>query len=243
MINILKDNFKTTNNCIILATPMILFFMAVQWYVHTFQYSLNSAAHIITFFITLWILFSGCFAGWFYMVKKTLQFYKRTYLFDTDRVKALSKLFLCLIKGIGKFFISFLAVIALCFCFKIVKILAIIYVFNIEDASVYDFISNTGIVVAIVIMYWAIFWIPEIIYNYVNPFKALINSVKKAYISFKISFPIYLFITLFAFTLRYLLIQSQVSPYLYFILLIISYYFILYSVLLVFRLYERCFVE
>lgn len=243
MLKLLKENFIYTNDCIILATPMVLFFIFLQLYIQTFQYNLSSTLSYLTFFITLWIAISGCFAGWFYMVKKTLQFSKKTFLFDTDRITALTKLFICLFKGVGRFFLPFLIVIATFFIFKIIKLLFLIVIYNSDLNAKYEIISVCSIIVVFFISYWFIFWIPEIVYTYKNPFKTLVNAFKKAYISFKISFPLYLMLCLFGIGLHFAIINSQTLPFVYFLLLILSYYYILYSVLLVFRHYESNFIE
>lgn len=243
MLKFLNENFKFTNDCIILATPMVLFFIFLQLYIQIFESHLSSSLSYITFFITLWIAISGCFAGWFYMVKKTLQFSKKTFLFDTDRLTALTKLFLCLFKGIGRFFLPFLSVIAICFIFKLIKLLILIIVYNSALNKHYDLIAIISAVIVFLFFYWIIFWIPEIVYTYSNPFKALLNSIKKSYISFKSTSLIYILLCVSGLIIHFSIINSMEFPWLYFLLLLLSYYFILYSVLLIFRHYERNFIE
>lgn len=243
MFKFLKNNLITTNDCIILATPMILYITVLQWYLVTFQYTLNTAFQYTLFFITLWIWISGCCAGWFYMLKKTLQFSKKTYLYDLDRISAIKKLFTCLYKGIGKFFLPFLLLVILYFLFKVIKISLMFYVYGLVNSEVYDYVSAGFILIILLFAYWFIFLIPEIIYNYVNPFKAVINSVKKSYIAFKKCFPIYFILCISGFVLNLFLLNSLSYPILYFILLILSYYFVLYSILAVFKLYEKNFIE
>lgn len=222
---------------------MVLFFIFLQLYVQIFQLHLSSTLSYITFFVTLWIAISGCFAGWFYMVKKTLQFSKKTFLFDTDRLSALSKLFLCLFKGVGRFFLPFLAVIAMCFLFKLIKLIVLIILYSADINSKYEIIYFISPLIVFIICYWLIFWIPEIVYTYSNPFKAMINSIKKAYISFKGTSLIYMLLSAIGFLIHFSIVNTMEYPFLYFILLLASYYFILYSVLLIFRDYERNFIE
>ena len=243
MLKFFKDNFKYTNDCIILATPMVLFFIFLQLYLDTFQYNLSSLASYITFFLTLWIAISGCFAGWFYMVKKTLQFSKKTFLFDTDRVTALTKLFLCLFKGIGRFFLKFLSLIVVFFIFlKVIKLITNIIIYNPNLNIRYNTVAIISSIFVFFISYWVIFWIPEIIYTYTNPFKALINSIKKAYISFESTSIIYIIVCICGFAIHFSIMNSMEFPLLYFFLLLLSYYFILYTVLLIFRHYEKNFI-
>ena len=243
MFKFLIENFKRTNDCIILATPMVLFFIALQWYIESNQYSLSSISSYVFFYITLWVFISGCFAGWFYMVKKTLQFSKKTFLFDTDRLTALSKLFSCLIKGIGKFFLPILVVVASCFAFNIIKMILLFFAYTDKLKDQYYLISVISIFIVYVIGYFFIFWIPEIVYTYKNSFVSLIESVKKAIIIFpKLIIP-YIIVSIIVAVINFLLSNSQTYPFLYFFLLLSAYYFLLYSVILVFSYYERNFVE
>ena len=243
MFKFLKDNFITTNDCIILATPMILYLTILQWYIETFQYTLNTVLHYTLFFITLWIWISGCCAGWFFMLKKTLQFSKKTYLYDYDRISAIKKLFTCLYKGIGRFFLPFLLLVILYFLFKMLKISFLFYIYGIVNPKIYDYVSIGFIVSILLLAYWLIFLIPEIVYNYINPFKALINSIKKSYIAFKNCFPVYVTLCILGLVLNLILYASLSYTLLYFILLILSYYFVLYSIIAIFKLYEKNFIE
>lgn len=222
---------------------MVLFFIVLQWYIESNQYSLSSTQSYLFFYITLWVFISGCFAGWFYMVKKTLQFSKKTFLFDTDRLTALSKLFSCLIKGIGKFFLPILVVVASCFVFNIIKMILLFYAYTSKIKDQYDLVSVISILMVYIIGYFFIFWIPEIVYTYKNPFISLLKAVKKAFIIFpKMVIP-YILICIIIALIDFLLVNSITYPFLYFFLLLSAYYFVLYSVLLVFGYYEKNFVE
>lgn len=243
MINFLKENFKFTNDCIILATPMVLFIAILQVYVDAFRYDLSSKTSYIMFFVALWIGISGCFAGWFYMVKKTLQFSKKTFLFDTDRLTALSKLLLCIFKGVGKFIIPFLPVVGAYFIYKVVSFITVIRVYNSPLKPHYNTLTLASDIITFIIGYFLIYWIPEIIYTYSNPFKALINSIKKSFISLKYAFIYYTLIIAGCLFLQFTIQEMKIYPVVYFLELLFFYYFILYSVITIFRLYERNFIE
>ena len=243
MLKFLRENIITTNDCLILATPMILFFLSVQWYIETFQYNLNSTINYIVFFITLWIWISGCLAGWFYMLKKTLQFSKKTFLFDTDRNTALKKLFLCIFKGIGKFFISFLALTLIVFVFNIVKTICAIYVYNSIPIPNYKVLYTISLAITFFIAYWVIYWIPEIVFTYFNPFKSLVNSIKKSYIAFKQTFLYYIILVAICLFINFAIQYEKIYPVVYFLGLLLFYYIILYSIITIFRLYEKNFIE
>lgn len=243
MFKFLKENIITTNDCLILATPMILFFISIQWYTETFQKDLIGLNTHIAFFFNLWIWIAGCFAGWFYMLKKTLQFSKKTFLFDTDRNTALKKLFLCIFKGIGKFFFPFLGFAAIIFAFNLIKAIFNFYLYNSAFKPHYDIILIISYLVTLIAAYWVIYWIPEIVYTYKNPFKSLINSVKKAYISFRQTSKYYILIAIVISILDFTIEAMKIYPVIYFLELLLFYYFILYSVIIIFRLYEKNFIE
>lgn len=254
MFKMLKDNFNITNDCMILATPLVLFFIITQWYVQTFQIGLLndyhsteyvSIANYVLFFITLWVWISGCFSGWFYMVKKTLQYSRKTFLFDKDRNAALRSLLYCLFKGIGKFFIPFLVLLALYFIFKIIKIMILLEIFyNFDYTKInLSLVSVISISIMVMISFFFVYVVPEIVYSYSNAFKALLNSVKKVCMTFKEILPVYGLFILIGFILKLLFIYSVNYPVLYFFLMLVTYYFVLYSVLLVFSFYERKFVQ
>lgn len=250
MLKFFRENFIITNDCIILATPMVLFFIFLQMYIQNFEYNLSSNLSYIIFYVTLWVVVSGSFAGWFYMVKKTLQFSKKTFLFDTDRVTALSKLVLCLFKGIGRFFLSFLVLVAVIVVLKIAKTFLIILfpipfslIYHSQLKSVYNLTVIITSIIEFLIYYGFIFWIPEIVYNYANPFKAIISSFKKGFITLRSTFWYYLVFCIFGIGLHFSIINSTTLPWLYFLLLLISYYFVLYTVILFFRHYEQNFTE
>ncbi len=242
MLKFLRENFKITNDCIILATPMVIFFISIQWFIQTFQNILSLPANNIAFYLTLWIWISGCFAGWFYMTKKTLQFSKKTFLYDTDRSTALTKLFLCLFKGVGKFFVSFLIMVAVCFCFKLLKYGLLLSLFKLPYKLDISQVSIISIAIVLIFWYFFIYWIPEIVYNYTNAFKAMINSVKMTILSFKNTFPLYIFMVLIGILLRIIIFMAEDNPFTYFLLIILTYYYLLYFILIIFRDYERNYV-
>lgn len=116
MLKLFKHSFKTTNDCIILATPLIIFLSILGWY---FEYAVSSADTIpkgVLALITLFIMGGGFLAAWLYMVKKTITLSKKVFVFDKDRAKALLSLILALPKGIGRLFLPILGVIFIYSC-------------------------------------------------------------------------------------------------------------------------------
>jgi len=111
MLKLFRHSFKTTNDCIILATPLIIFLSILGWY---FEYAINSVDSLpkgILASLTLFIMAGGFLSAWLYMVKKTITLSKKVFIFDKDRAKALWALILALPKGIGRLFLPILGAI------------------------------------------------------------------------------------------------------------------------------------
>lgn len=110
MFKLFKNNFKTTNDCIILATPLIIFLSILGWY---FNYALETADNIPKLILagtTLLVMGCGFLSAWMYMTKKTLQLANQVFIFDKDRARAFRELIMSLPRGIGKLFLPFVSV-------------------------------------------------------------------------------------------------------------------------------------
>ncbi len=112
MLKLFKDTFKTTNDCIILAAPLIIFLSILGWYYEYAADSINTIPKLILACVTMLVMFSGFTAAWFYMAKKTIALSKKVFVFDKDRAKALAKLIMTLPNGIGRLFLPILGVIS-----------------------------------------------------------------------------------------------------------------------------------
>ena len=112
MLKLFKDTFKTTNDCIILAAPLILFLSILGWYYSYATDSINTVPEFILACITMLVMFSGFTAAWLYMAKKTIALSKKVFVFDKDRAKALAKLIMTLPNGIGRLFLPILGAIS-----------------------------------------------------------------------------------------------------------------------------------
>lgn len=113
MLKLFKNSFKLTNDCIILAAPLIIFLSILSWYLSYAISTVDNVPKIVLAGITTLVMASGFFSAWFYMVKKTLKFTNKLFVFDKDRAKAFGNLILSLPKGIGKLFLPFLGLISL----------------------------------------------------------------------------------------------------------------------------------
>ena len=100
MLKLFKNSFKQTNDCIILATPLIIFLSILSWYFSYASSTVDNIPKLILAGITIFVMAAGFFSAWFYMVKKTLKFSNKLYVFDKDRAKAFWNLIFSLPKGI-----------------------------------------------------------------------------------------------------------------------------------------------
>ena len=111
MIKLLKTSVKTTNDSIILATPLILFMWLLGSYIAITKSAVNTLPLVILSFITTVFMVAAFSAGWFYMVKKSIQLSKQVFVLDADRAKATFNILKKMPSGIGKYFLSFLGML------------------------------------------------------------------------------------------------------------------------------------
>lgn len=113
MLQLFKNSFKTTNDCIILATPLIIFLSILSWYYKYAVVAIDTTPKLILASITIFVMLSGFMAAWLYMAKKTISLSRKIFVFDKDRAKALWALVLSLPKGIGRLFLPSIGVISI----------------------------------------------------------------------------------------------------------------------------------
>ena len=274
MLKLIKSNFKRTNDSIILAIPLILFWSIMSWYCFYTRSYADGIAQLILSFVTFMVMFAAFSAIWFYLVKKTLKLSTEEYVFEKDRKSEFLKLLKSVPKGLGKLFlpmiaVSFIYITAFMFIIFAAAYLSIKYVGPIDFEFIFGsdlfvssgellsrfselpdnmlwslncFISIINISVA-VLLFIGMLWIPEIVYSYQNPFKSLILSIKKLFSKFWKSLGLFVYISFLYLILLILNSLLMVNPYLYFIVLILTYYFFIYFVVLIFSYYEQEFQD
>ena len=107
MFKLYKEAFKTANDCIILAIPLVLFMWILSFYFAFSNAVVNEPAEIILAFITVLFMTAAFLSGWFYMVQNAIVVSRQVYVLDEDRAKATMNLFKVIPYGIGKYFLSF----------------------------------------------------------------------------------------------------------------------------------------
>jgi len=244
MFEFFKKSFKITNNSVIVALPMILFLLCIQLYFGIARLKFyDISKHIITI-ITLWILLSGFFAGWFYMVKRAIAFSDKIFVYDKDRNQALKQVFAGFFKGFGQLFLPFLVVTGAGFLIRFIEYSITSRVLPpIEAKITYTVFMLAIFVVISCFSYWMLLWIPEIVYGQKNPFRALINSTKKAFITFPDTIKLFLAMWFLFVGINILFQLLMLNPFLYFLAMLLNYYLILFTVILIFIYYEQNFLK
>ena len=110
MFKLFKDSFKATNDGIILAIPLVLFMWLLQLYILYSKEVVDTIPEFVLSAITILFMMSAFCSGWFYMVKKCLEFYKKDFILDKDKASESLKLIQAFPVGIGKHFLTFVGV-------------------------------------------------------------------------------------------------------------------------------------
>ncbi len=110
MLKLYRETFKTTNDGIILAVPLALFWLILSSYVNFSAQTIDTIPKIILEIVTILFMTSAFTSGWFYMVKKAVKFSKKDFIFDKDKNSEAIRLVKVFPRGIGHFFLSFVQV-------------------------------------------------------------------------------------------------------------------------------------
>ena len=94
-----------------------------------------------------------------------------------------------------------------------------------------------------VVMYFLMLWIPEILYNTINPIKALFKSIVKLFKKFLETAPLFLFLWSIGFIILFLNTFSLINSFLYLIMNVISFYYVLYLAITIFLYYNKRFCK
>ena len=70
MFKLFKNNFKITNECIILATPLIIFLSIISWYFNYAKDAIDNLPKLLLAIITMVVIVSGSFQHGFIWSKR-----------------------------------------------------------------------------------------------------------------------------------------------------------------------------
>lgn len=274
MLKLFKNTFKTTNDCIIIAAPLIIFLSILSWYYEYAADSINTTPKLILACVTMFVMVSGFIAAWLYMTKKTIALSKKIFVFDKDRARALRKLTMSLPNGIGRLFLPIIGVVSIYILAYTLLYSGVTYIVT-EFIGPIDFdffdmqtlMLSTGELVEEIkslsdnellimdcwyalisigitlISFITFFWIPEIVYNEKNSFKALYNAIRNLFKTFKSSLLLFAYTYLLIIAITVLNTLLMFNPFLYFFVLMLYYYFLVYIVVLLFTYYEQTFID
>lgn len=108
MFKLFKNAFKLTNEGILLAIPLIIFILIITLYLSFAQSVVDTMPEAACALVTLLCMTAAFLAGWFYMVKKSIELSQTQFVMDEDKAKALIEVTKTIPTGIGKYFLSFL---------------------------------------------------------------------------------------------------------------------------------------
>lgn len=269
MFKLFKEAFKTANDCIILAIPLVLFMWILSFYFAFSNTVVDAPAEIILAFFTVLFMVGAFLSGWFYMVKNAIQISKVVYVMDEDRAKATMNLFKDIPYGIGKYFLSFILMVL---AFIVIASIAAYIVFTIGREFIGNVFTPEQITRALsstqdmkifidsldieqlkklclwnllimgtttLMSYLFMLWVPEIIYKTQNPLIALYKSIIKLFVKFPKTVLLFIYISILNIIMSFLSTFTLVHPLLYILIMVIYFYFIIYVVVLVFSFYEK----
>ena len=138
MFKLYKNAFNVTNDGIVLAIPLTLFWWLITLYIDYSKTVVDTIPEVILSAVTMVFMASAFCAGWFYMVKKCVRFSSKDFIMDRDKKNESLKLIKSLPKGVGKFFLHYVTVsvlfvaIALIMVY-LIKVMSYPYVRSIND--------------------------------------------------------------------------------------------------------------
>lgn len=268
MFKLLKEAFKTANDCIILAIPLVLFMWILSFYFGFSNTVVNSPAEFILAFITVLFMTGAFLSGWFYMVKNAIGISHKVFVMDADRAKATMNLFKDIPYGIGQYFLSFVLMsltflLIVSIAAMLVYLIGDMYIGNVftpeqlsaalsstQDMKIFlDSLDNDQLIklnlwnllimgTTTILSFIFMLWIPEIIYKTVNPLLALFRAIKKVFVRFKTSLVVFIYISVLNLIMSFIGTFTLVHPLLYILIMVLYFYFIIYVVILLFLYYE-----
>jgi hypothetical protein len=227
MFKFLKNSFNVTNDCIILAAPLIVFLSILSWYYNYVLSCADAMAKLLLGGVTLVVMSCAFLSAWLYMSKKVISLSSRIFVFDRDRAKALLNVILSSPKGIGK----------LCLPVLFVELISSLFLCGLY--CLFSKFQYLAIAVDVILVYIIMFWLAEIVYFHKNPIAAFNYSVFNLVRDYKNTLPLFLYIVFLGGIIFLLNIMFAYKPILYFFVLLLFYYFLVYVTVLLFMYYEQ----
>ena len=113
MFKLYRQTFKTTNDGMILATPLILFVWILSLYIAYSKSVVDTQFEVALSAVTMLFMTSAFCSGWFYMVTKCVEFSKKQFETEEEKATEAMKLIKIFPDGIGKYFLTFIGVVVI----------------------------------------------------------------------------------------------------------------------------------
>lgn len=266
MIKLFKDALKISYNNIIIATPLLLFLLILNVYLVIAKNAVKTLPSTILFFLTLFLMISAFFAGWFYMIKVAVYNYKNE---TSEKTKDSYSLLNEFPAGIADYIKPFCGFVLLYVIFSDIAFFSVyqagIKLIGGVGISLSQFYAATEAPIAMQtllesltraqlmkINYWylltlvavlifsvvTLFWPIEIFYSTKNPIIAFFKSVSRIFTHPQIIL-LFLYIVILNFILLIFNYISMFNPITYFIMTLIFFAFIVYVFVLLFLYYDE----
>ena len=138
MLKYLKNALKITNENVIVAVPLLIFYILINLYLGYTKYMADTPLEALIAMLTITFMVAVFLAGWFYMIKKAVDLSKKIFVLDDEAARA----HLALIKefpaGVGKFFLSFIGFF-LIFIILVIMLSTFIFTVGINFIGKIDF--------------------------------------------------------------------------------------------------------
>lgn len=266
----MKQVFKNALNIVganlVLATPLLVFLLLVNLYLIIAKDAVKAIPSAILFFITLFLMISAFIAGWFYMIKVSVENFKNNKTtFQNEPLKLIKEF----PAGIADYISSYMG-FTLLFIIAIDVVMVSVYQLGMHmigscGISLKSFITATEAPVAmqtfieslskaqiLKINYWyllvmfvgqlfslfTMFWSIEIMYSTKNPLKAFFLSISRIFLRPQ-SILLFICISFFNYVMMLFNYLSMFNPITYFVMTVIYFYFIVYVFVLLFLYYEE----
>ncbi len=265
MIKIFKDALKISYVNIIVATPLLLFLLILNIYLIVAKNAVRALPSTILFFVTLFLMVSAFLAGWFYMIKVSVDNYRNNVEKDINSFTLLREF----PSGIAEYIKPFLGFSLLYVLFADISFITVYYVglklIGSVGISFTQFVAATEAPVAmqallesltkaqlLKINYWyllvvcsvqifsllTMFWPIELMYSTRNPIIAFLKSILRIFTNPQVIL-LFIGINIINFVLMLFNYIAMFNPITYFIMTVVFFSFIVYVFVLLFLYYEE----
>lgn len=267
MIKVFKNAFKITFNNIILATPLLVFLFMLNIYLIVAKNAVSALPSAVLFYLTLFLMFSAFLAGWLYMVKISVDNFKKGK--SQEDINEPFKLLKEFPVGIAEYIKPYMGFSFLYLLFANIFVVTVYLIGN-------HFIGNVGITMKefasateapvamqalldsmtnaqlLKVNYWyllvmisvqifslgTMFWVVEIMYSTKNPLIAFFKSISRVFVKPQ-SILLFIGINVLNFVLVLLNYVSMFNPITYLFMTLVFFSFIVYVFVLLFLYYDE----